>query len=292
MQTNNTATLPDFEKDLLIKGAVDAGVQRIYYKDFRYRVFDEKAEHGLLNLDEYLDYFAKNEVVIISHGMGNGADYLINFLRKTYLTNNKHQFKFTLVLPQSYSYADLALRESNEKDYDNNIDYIEKKLLALKEEIKQKSSIDVAINIRYTNDIIFGSTILIDDLHIQTETKYAGVPEDYNLVFGLHKTNDENNYYNQQLLGIKKIIDGSVDKKSLSNRPLFISLRNLFTILLGLSAIIISVLALICKININTASILMAVISIIISVINSVGKNLRDSLKNIFTWCVKKLNKK
>ena len=140
-KTPITALSPLDEK-MILSGAISTGVFRIYFgeSDFgQYRRFDETDETGITHLYDYLYKFAKSKVVIISHGMGTAADELVTFLEQIFIIDRKSSFEFTIILPQPGCNADLALNESSEKKYYENIEYIETRLDATIEKIKAET---------------------------------------------------------------------------------------------------------------------------------------------------------
>ena len=207
-----------FDKKLLSEGSGEAGLFRVYKNNtsfHKYRRFDEAIKDGMASLEEYLHELAENEVTMISHGMSSGLGDLIRFLKRVYIEDKKSQFKFTLILPQPYCYADIALSEATGKDAFETISYIEKRIQKAKDDIKiETGAKEVPITIKYTKEIIYGSTILIDDRIIQTETKYAGVLEDDNLILEIRKTPGEASYFDRQLEGIKNIAENCEEKGS------------------------------------------------------------------------------
>ena len=278
----------DFDKKMLLAGALKSGVFRIYFKGFKFRRFSETAE-SIDSLDDFLS-LAQSEIVIISHGMASGSDQLINFLESIFITHNQSHFKFTLVLPQPYCHADHALRESNGKNYDDNIAYLERKINEVSEKIEKQNTEKPNITIKYTEEIIFGSTILIDEKHIQTETKYAGVPEDYNLILGVSQTKSES-YFDAQLKGIKKILENSKTEKTRNNKPLQEAIKTISSLVLSVLTFVFAILVFSSIIPTWIAPIICAIISLLTIIINNRGK-IRSSFETIIKSLDKRMSEK
>jgi MoaA/NifB/PqqE/SkfB family radical SAM enzyme len=278
-----------FDKKMLIEGAYKAGVERIYFKDYRYRRFSERDE-SIESLDDFLS-IAKSKIVIISHGMSSGSDQLINFLENVFIDNpdKNPEFSFTLVLPQPYCYADYALRESNDKNYTENIAYLERKINEVCNKIKSKNANPKEPNIfiKYTEEIIFGSTILIDDYHIQTETKYAGVPEDYNLILGVSKTNRAS-YFDAQLKGIHKILDNSGIKKK--NKQLEDAIKTILSLFLAILTIVFAGVAFFTKLPNWIAPLVFAIVPLLTIALSNYGK-IHSSFVTVLEPLIKKPSK-
>jgi MoaA/NifB/PqqE/SkfB family radical SAM enzyme len=247
--------LTAFDLDLLIRGCLHAGVSRVYFGEagrhsFRLAPSANGSGVQLDRLDHYLQHYAHNSVTIISYGMDTGSQYLDAFLRNVYVTNSNYAFKFTLVLPKLNSYALKAITQSTGLDFVSQI-YNTRKIVSetksgILAEIQDdtiRSQINKNICVKYSEDILFGSTILIDDNIIQTETKYLGVMEPFNLIIELRKSETGDNYFEKQLDGIRVTVSKSSDKQH-SYGPLGKALVDVATILSTVTAVVLAIYSL------------------------------------------------